>query len=217
MQSQVCAVQVKRYRSNDKKRWKKRGVLHSFDTTFGAFLEVLRSEQWAAARWYKWNFPFRAYNIYRKKVSPVPPRSIALYGGGGGRSSRRYLRKKQRKKLEKSEQKELISDQCFDLCIVYLFTCTIQKLWFLYGLWCNALLWTMKNSIRKCSFLINFCIFSEHVCDTSLNIFSLVPHKNVCKSDVTSYGVSCNALLRTMKNDVKSCRFRTFFWTRLRH
>ena len=36
-------------------------------------------------RWYKWNLPFRNYNIYRNGVWLVPPRRGSLYGGGGGR------------------------------------------------------------------------------------------------------------------------------------
>ena len=42
---------------------------------------------WAANGGYGWNLPFRAYNIYRVRVSLVPALRGSLYGGGGGRKA----------------------------------------------------------------------------------------------------------------------------------
>ena len=120
-------VQVKRHYVNDKKQCKKKCVLQSFETTFGALPEVLCSGQWAAARWYKSNLPFRDYNIYRNGVWLVPPRSTALYGGGGGHSSGRYLMKNPWKKARKRGAKTPHFYARFDHHPLYLLTCTTQK------------------------------------------------------------------------------------------
>ena len=90
LKSIIFAGPDARYKWNDtpgnaKTRIKKVSFLHPFYTLFDAFKEANCITTEPRMRRYKWNLPFRTYNIYRVRVSLVPALRGSLYGGGGGR------------------------------------------------------------------------------------------------------------------------------------